>query len=347
MMAIICLAKDLEDLKERVGEIIVAYNYDGEPIYAKDIEAQGAVALIMKDAMAPNLVQTLENTPALIHGGPFANIAHGCNSLIATQMSLKLADYTITEAGFGGDLGAEKFFNIKSRFGGLQPDATVIVATIRALKYQGGMAQDKLETEDMDRLEEGFANLEKHIENMEKYGVPAVVAVNKFPTDTDKELDYVIDRCKELGVEAVLSEVWAKGGDGAIEMAEAVVDICENKESNFKPLYDVEDSIKEKIETIAKEMYGADGVDFSKKCEREIANLEKLGLEKMPICMAKTQYSFSDDPKLLGRPEGFRITVREIRVSKGAGFLVALTGDVMTMPGLPKKPAANNIDIMP
>jgi len=347
IMAIFCLAKDLEDLKERVGEIIVAYNYDGEPIYAKDIEAQGAVALIMKDAMAPNLVQTLENTPALIHGGPFANIAHGCNSLIATQMSLKLADYTITEAGFGGDLGAEKFFNIKSRFGGLQPDATVIVATIRALKYQGGMAQDKLETEDMDRLEEGFANLEKHIENMEKYGVPAVVAVNKFPTDTDKELDYVIDRCKELGVEAVLSEVWAKGGDGAIEMAEAVVDICENKESNFKPLYDVEDSIKEKIETIAKEMYGADGVDFSKKCEREIANLEKLGLDKMPICMAKTQYSFSDDPKLLGRPEGFRITVREIRVSKGAGFLVALTGDVMTMPGLPKKPAANNIDIMP
>lgn len=347
IMAIFCLSKDLEDLKERVGEIIVAYNYDGEPIYAKDIEAQGAVALIMKDAMAPNLVQTLENTPALIHGGPFANIAHGCNSLVATQMSLKLADYTITEAGFGGDLGAEKFFNIKARFGDLKPDATVIVATVRALKYQGGMEQKDLENEDMDRLAEGFANLEKHIENMNKFGVPAIVAVNQFPTDTEKELNYVLDRCKELGAEAVLSEVWAKGGDGAIEMAEAVVKVCETKEADFKPIYDVEDSIKDKIETIAKEMYGADGVDFTAKCSREIANLEKLGLDKMPVCMAKTQYSFSDDPKLLGKPEGFRITVRDIRVSKGAGFLVALTGDIMTMPGLPKVPAANKIDILP
>lgn len=347
IMAIFCLAKDLEDLKKRVGDIIVAYKFDGSPVFARDLKAEGAVALIMKDAMSPNLVQTLENTPAIIHGGPFANIAHGCNSLIATQMSLKLAEYTITEAGFGADLGAEKFFDIKARFGGLKPDATVIVATVRALKHHGGATKEELGTENLDQLAKGFENLEKHIENVNKFGVPAVVAINRFPTDTEAELDYVLNRCKELGAEAVLSEIWAKGGDGGIEMAEAVVKVCETKESNFKPIYDVEDSIKTKIEKIAKEIYGADGVDFTKKCQKEIANIEKLGFDKMPICMAKTQYSFSDDPTLLGRPSNFRITVRDIRLSKGAGFLVALTGDIMTMPGLPKVPAANNIDILP
>ncbi len=347
IMAIFCLAHDLEDLKKRVGDIIVAYNFEGEPVTARDIKADGAVALVMKDAMAPNLVQTLENTPALIHGGPFANIAHGCNSLIATKMSLKLADYTITEAGFGADLGAEKFFNIKSRFGGLKPDATVIVATIRALKYNGGVKKEDLSNENMEALKAGFVNLEKHIENIGKFGVPAVVAINKFPTDTDAEVNFVLESCEKLGAKAVLSDIWANGGDGGIEMAEAVVEVCETKESNFKPLYDVEESIKDKIGKIAREVYGADGVDFTKKCEREIANLEKLGLDKMPICMAKTQYSLSDDPSLLGRPTGFRITVRDIRVSRGAGFLVALTGDIMTMPGLPKVPAANNIDILP
>lgn len=347
IMAIFCLADDLEDFKARVGEIIVAYKYDGSPVYVKDLKAQGAVALLMKDAMAPNLVQTLENTPAFIHGGPFANIAHGCNSIIATKLALKLADYTITEAGFGADLGAEKFFNIKARFGNLQPDATVIVATVRALKHHGGCPKDELGVENLAYLEKGFANLEKHIENVNKFGVPAIVAINKFPTDTDKELNYVIDRCKEMGIEAVLSEVWAKGGDGAVELAERLVELVETKEANFKPLYDVNESIKEKIEKIAIEIYGADGVDYTKSCEKQIANLEKLGLDKMPICMAKTQYSLSDDPTLLARPEGFRITVRDIRVSNGAGFLVALTGDIMTMPGLPKVPAANKIDILP
>lgn len=347
IMAIFCLADDLEDFKARVGEIIVAYKYDGSPVYVKDLKAQGAVALLMKDAMAPNLVQTLENTPAFIHGGPFANIAHGCNSIIATKLALKLADYTITEAGFGADLGAEKFFNIKARFGNLQPDAAVIVATVRALKHHGGCPKDELGVENLAYLEKGFANLEKHIENVNKFGVPAIVAINKFPTDTDKELNYVIDRCKEMGIEAVLSEVWAKGGDGAVELAERLVELVETKEANFKPLYDVNESIKEKIEKIAIEIYGADGVDYTKSCEKQIANLEKLGLDKMPICMAKTQYSLSDDPTLLARPEGFRITVRDIRVSNGAGFLVALTGDIMTMPGLPKVPAANKIDILP
>lgn len=347
IMAIFCLAHDLEDLKERVSQIIVAYNTDGEPVTAGDLEAEGAVALIMKDAMAPNLVQTLENTPALIHGGPFANIAHGCNSLIATQMGLKLADYTITEAGFGADLGAEKFFNIASRFGDLKPDAAVIVATVKALKYNGGVKKADLNEENIEALKEGFANLEKHIENIKKFGVPAIVALNKFPTDTEAEVNYVLEKCEELGAKGVLSDVWANGGDGGVEMAEAVVEVCENQESNFKVLYDVESSIKEKIETIAKEIYGADGVDFTKKMEKEIANLEKLGLDKMPVCMAKTQYSLSDDPTLLGRPTGFRITVSEIRVAKGAGFLVVLTGNVMTMPGLPKVPAANKMDILP
>ncbi|NLN14915.1 MAG: formate--tetrahydrofolate ligase [Tissierellia bacterium] len=347
IMAIFCLADDLEDFKARVGEIIVAYKYDGSPVYVKDLKAQGAVALLMKDAMAPNLVQTLENTPAFIHGGPFANIAHGCNSIIATKLALKLADYTITEAGFGADLGAEKFFNIKARFGNLQPDAAVIVATVRALKHHGGCPKDELGVENLAYLEKGFANLEKHIENVNKFGVPVIVAINKFPTDTDKELNYVIDRCKEMVIEAVLSEVWAKGGDGAVELAERLVELVETKEANFKPLYDVNESIKEKIEKIAIEIYGADGVDYTKSCEKQIANLEKLGLDKMPICMAKTQYSLSDDPTLLARPEGFRITVRDIRVSNGAGFLVALTGDIMTMPGLPKVPAANKLDILP
>ncbi len=347
IMAIFCLAKDLEDLKARVGEIIIAYNFDNEPVYVKDIKAQGAVALVMKDAMAPNLVQTLENTPAIIHGGPFANIAHGCNSLVATQMSLKLAEYTVTEAGFGADLGAEKFFDIKARFGNLKPNAVVIVATVRALKHHGGATKEQLGVENLEQLAVGFENLEKHIENVNKFGVPAIVAVNKFPTDTEAELNYVLDKCKELGAEAVLSEVWGKGGDGAIEMAEAVVNVCETKEANFSPLYDTDESIPAKIEKIAKEIYGADGVNYSKKAAKEISNLENLGLDKMPICMAKTQYSFSDDPTLLGRPEGFTITIRDIRVSKGAGFLVALTGEIMTMPGLPKVPAANNIDILP
>lgn len=347
IMAIFCLAHDLADLKERVGDIIVAYNKDGQPVTARDLDAEGAVALIMKDAMAPNLVQTLENTPALIHGGPFANIAHGCNSLIATKMALKLADYTITEAGFGADLGAEKFYNIASRFGDLKPDATVIVATVRALKYNGGVKKENLETENLDALKEGIANLEKHIENVNKFGVPAVVAINKFPTDTEAEVQFVLETIEKLGARGVISDVWANGGDGGAEMAKAVVDVCENKESNFEVLYDVEDSIEEKIGTIAREIYGADGVDFTKKCRKEIESIEELGLDKMPICMAKTQYSLTDDPTVLGRPEGFRITVRDIRVSKGAGFLVALTGDVMTMPGLPKVPAANKMDILP
>jgi len=347
IMAIFCLAKDLEDLKARVGNIIVAYTYDGKPVFAKDLKAEGAVALLMKDAVNPNLVQTLENTPAFIHGGPFANIAHGCNSILATKLGLKLAEYTVTEAGFGADLGAEKFFDIKSRFAGLKPDAAVIVATVRALKYNGGLKKDELGTENLDALARGFENLEKHIENVNKFGVPAVVAINNFPTDTEAEVNYVLERCRALGAEAVLSEVWAKGGEGGIELAKAVVKVCETKESNFAPLYDVEDSIKAKIEKIAKEVYGADGVDFTKACEKQIAEIEKLGFDKMPICMAKTQYSLSDDPTLLGRPRGFRVTVREVKVSRGAGFLVALTGEIMTMPGLPKVPAANNIDILP
>lgn len=347
IMAIFCLASDLEDLKARVGEIIVAYKYDGSPVFVKDLNAQGAVALLMRDAMNPNLVQTLENTPALIHGGPFANIAHGCNSLIATKMSLKLAEYTITEAGFGADLGAEKFFDIKSRFGGLKPDAAVIVATVRALKHHGGAKKEELGTENLDQLARGFENLEKHIENVNKFGVPAIVAINKFPTDTEAELNLVLERCKALGAEAVLSEVWGKGGEGGVEMAKKVVEVVEGKDPNFKYLYDANESIKTKLEKIAKEVYGADGVEFTKSCEKQIANIEKLGFDKMPICMAKTQYSLSDDPTLIGRPKGFNITVREIRVSRGAGFLVALTGEIMTMPGLPKVPAANNIDILP
>ena len=347
IMAIFCLADSLENLKERVSKIVVAYKFDGSPVLVKDLQAQGAVALLMRDAMNPNLVQTLENTPALIHGGPFANIAHGCNSMSATKMALKLAEYTITEAGFGADLGAEKFFDIKARFGDLKPDATVIVATVRALKHHGGAKKEELGTENLDQLARGFENLEKHIENVKKFGVPAIVAINKFPTDTQAELDFVLSRCKELGADAVLSEVWGKGGDGGIELAKKVVEVSETKKANFKPLYEVEDSIQAKIEKIAKEIYGADGVDFTSSCQKQIKDIAKLGFDKMPICMAKTQYSFSDDPTLLGKPVGFRITVREIKISAGAGFLVALTGDVMTMPGLPKVPAANSIDILP
>ena len=346
IMAIFCLATDLEDFKNRVGDIIVAYTYDNNPVYARDIKAPGAVALLMKDALEPNLVQTLENTPAIIHGGPFANIAHGCNSILATQMALKLADYTITEAGFGADLGAEKFFDIKARFGGLKPDATVIVATVRALKYNGGVKKADLNEENLDALAKGISNLEKHIENIGKFGVPAIVAINAFPTDTEAELSLVREKCEQLGADVVLSEVWAKGGKGGVEMAEAVVRVCEEKESNFKPIYDVNESIEKKIETIAKEVYGADGVDFTSKAKKQIEKIVEIGEDKMPICMAKTQYSLSDDPTLLGRPSGFKITVREVKVSAGAGFLVALTGDIMTMPGLPKVPAANNMDIL-
>lgn len=347
IMAIFGLVNNLEELKEKMGNIIVAYTYDNEPVFARDLEAAGAMALLMKDAMAPNLVQTLEGTPALIHGGPFANIAHGCNTIIATKMSLKLADYTITEAGFGADLGAEKFFNIKCRIANLKPDAAVVVATVKALKHHGGVKKDKLGEENLEALAAGFENLEKHLENVSKYGIPAVVAINKFPTDTDAELNFIKEKCKELGSEAILTEVWGKGGEGGEELAKRVVEIVENRESNFKVLYDENSSIREKIETIAKEMYGADGVDFTKSCEKQIATIEKLGFDKLPICMAKTQYSFSDDPTLLGRPKGFRITVRDIKVSRGAGFLVALTGEVMTMPGLPKVPAANHMDILP
>ncbi|WP_422486075.1 formate--tetrahydrofolate ligase [Gudongella sp. DL1XJH-153] len=346
IMAIFCLAEDLEDLKKRVSEVIVAYKFDGSPVYAKDLNAQGAVALLLRDAIAPNLVQTLENTPALIHGGPFANIAHGCNSMLATKLGLKVADYTVTEAGFGADLGAEKFFDIKARFGNLKPDAAVIVATVRALKHHGGAKKDELGTENLDYLSKGFKNLEKHIENVKKFGVPAVVAVNNFPTDTQAELDFVLNKCEELGATAVLSEVWAKGGEGGVALAKKVVEVVEKGEANFKPLYDVNDTITEKIETIAREVYGADGVDYSNKCLKQIGEIARLGFDKMPICMAKTQYSLSDDPLLLGRPEGFRITVKDIKVSKGAGFLVALTGDIMTMPGLPKVPSADSIDIL-
>ena len=345
IMAILALANDLEDLKKRLGNILVAYNYDGEPVYARDLKAEGSLTLLLKDAIEPNLVQTLENTPAFIHCGPFANIAHGCNSVLATKMSLKLAEYTVTEAGFGADLGAEKFFDIKCRFADLKPDAAVIVATVRALKLHGGVSKTELNEENLEALEAGFENLEKHIENVKSYGVPAVVAINHFPTDTEKELELVFDKCEELGVEVVHSEVWAKGGEGGIELAKKVVEVVENTPSKFKVLYDENSTIVDKIEKISKEIYGADGVDFTQKARKDIEQIEKLNLDKMPICMAKTQYSLSDNPQLLGRPEEFRITVREIKISAGAKFLVALTGDVMTMPGLPKVPAANNMDI--
>ncbi|MCT4594766.1 MAG: formate--tetrahydrofolate ligase [Anaeromicrobium sp.] len=346
IMAILCLADGMNDLKERLSRMIIGYTYDNEPVTAGQLESTGALTLLLRDAIKPNLVQTLENTPAIIHGGPFANIAHGCNSVMATKMGLKIADYVVTEAGFGADLGAEKFFNIKCRYAGLNPSAVVIVATVRALKNHGGVGKAKLSEVNMKALAHGFENLEKQIENVKKFGVPAVVALNEFPTDTKEELDFVEGRCKELGVNVVLSQVWAKGGDGGTILAKKVVELVEEEKANFKPLYSLDLSIKEKIETIAKEIYGADGVDFTSKASKEIEKYERIGLEKLPICMAKTQYSLSDDPKLLGRPKGFRITVSSIRASVGAGFLVVLTGNVMTMPGLPKVPAANKMDLL-
>lgn len=345
IMAILCLATSLDDLKERIFKIIVAYNYDNQPITAGDLQATGSLTVLLKDAIKPNIVQTLENTLAFIHGGPFANIAHGCNSVMATKLALKLADYVVTEAGFGADLGAEKFFDIKCRFADLKPDCAVIVATVRALKNHGGIEKQYLNEENLQALEKGYENLEKHIENVKKYGVPVIVAINEFPTDTEKELNLFYEKCAKQGVEVVLSKVWANGGEGGTKLAEKVVETIENRPSKFKPIYDVEESIKEKIGKIAKEIYGADGVDYSKEAEKQIKELEMLKLDKMPICMAKTQYSFSDDPKLLARPRGFRITINEIKVSAGAKFIVVLTGNIMTMPGLPKIPAANNIDI--
>ena len=346
IMAILCLATDIEDLKARLSRMVVAYNSKGEAVTAGDLQATGAMALLLKDAIKPNLVQTLENTPAIIHGGPFANIAHGCNSVMATQTALKLGDYVVTEAGFGADLGAEKFFDIKCRYAGLKPDVAVIVATVRALKMNGGVAKDNLAEENLDALKAGSANLLRHLDNVAKYGVPAVVAINRFPTDTEAELELLRDLCKEKGIDVVLSEVFAKGGEGGMELAKEVINICENQKSDFHTLYDVNDSIEDKMNTIATEIYGADGVDFTADALKQVRELEKLGLDRLPICVAKTQYSFTDDPKKLGAPKNFRITVREVKVSAGAGFIVALTGSILTMPGLPKVPAANGMDIL-
>ena len=344
MMAILCLASDLEDMKKRLGEIVVAYSRDGRAIRAEELNVTGALTLLFKDAIKPNLVQSLEGTPALIHGGPFANIAHGCNSVMATKFALKFADIAITEAGFGADLGAEKFLDIKCRFAGIHPDAVVIVATVRALKMHGGVPKTELGKVDMAALEKGLANLTKHIENVHKFGLPAVVAINAFPTDTKEELDFVEEKCNALGASVALSQVWAKGGEGGVELAEKVLEAMKQP-ADFHYMYEVEQSIPEKIEAIAKAIYGADGVDFTAPAKKQLAEIEALGLDKMPICMAKTQYSLSDDATKLGRPEGFRITVKELRISAGAGFIVALTGNILTMPGLPKKPAAENMDI--
>ncbi len=344
MMAILCLASDLDDMKARIGKIIVGYTYKNEPITAAALNVTGALTLLFKDAIKPNLVQTLENTPAFVHGGPFANIAHGCNSVMATKFALKLADICVTEAGFGADLGAEKFLDIKCRFAGIKPDAVVIVATVRALKMHGGVPKAELVGENMPALEKGLANLTKHIENMQKFGLPAIVAINAFPTDTIEELEFVRQKCVELGAEVALSEVWAKGGQGGLELAQKVIAACE-QQNQFNYIYDVNASIKDKISTIAREIYGAEGVSYTAQTEKTINELTGLGFDKTPICMAKTQYSLSDDMTQLGRPTGFTITVREIRVAAGAGFLVALTGAVMTMPGLPKRPAAEKMDI--
>ncbi|GAQ25195.1 formate--tetrahydrofolate ligase [Tepidanaerobacter syntrophicus] len=346
IMAVFCLATDMEDLKNRLGRIIIGYTYDGKPVTAKDLKAHGAMTALLKDAFKPNLVQTLEGTPAFVHGGPFANIAHGCNSIIATKMALKLADYVVTEAGFGADLGAEKFLDIKCRTAGIKPDAVVIVATVRALKYNGGVSKEDLSKENLDALKKGLPNLLKHVENItKKYKIPAVVAINKFPTDTENELKLVQEECNNLGVNAVLSEVWAKGGEGGIELAKEVVRIIDEGKNEFKPIYDLDIGIADKITTIAKEIYGADGVEFAPAALKEIDNLEKLGFRNVPVCIAKTQYSLTDNPKILGRPTGFKINVRNVKISAGAGFVVALTGDIMTMPGLPKRPAAENIDV--
>lgn len=345
VMAILCLADSLMNMKERFSRIVVAYTYDGKPVTAADLEAQGSMTLLMKDAIKPNLVQTLENTPAFVHGGPFANIAHGCNSLTATKTALKLADYVVTEAGFGADLGAEKFFDLKCRFGNLKPAVTVIVATVRALKMHGGVPKTELGSENMEALAKGFENLQKHIENVAKFGVPAVVAINAFPTDTAKELQFVYDKCRELGAEVALSEVWAKGGEGGKELAQKVLATIEQKPANFKVLYDTELPIKDKIAKIATEVYGARGVMYTADAEKSIAKFTEMGYGNLPICMAKTQYSLTDDQTKIGRPTDFDITVREVRLSAGAGFLVCITGAIMTMPGLPKRPAACSIDI--
>lgn len=345
VMAILCLARDLEDLKARLGNILVAYNHAGEPIYARDLKAQGAMAALLRDASLPNLVQTLENTPCIMHGGPFANIAHGCNSVRATRLALKLADYVITEAGFGADLGAEKFFDIKCRMAGLKPDCAVLVATVRALKYNGGVPKNELQSENLAALQAGIVNLKAHIENLKKFGVPVVVAINRFHTDSDAELAFIADTCRELGAEYALSEVFANGGEGGIALAEKVLQTMDSKTSNFRVLYPSDASIQEKIETVAKEIYGADGVDFAPAALRSIAEIEGLGYREIPVCIAKTQYSLSDDPKKLGRPSGFTVSIRDVALSAGAGFAVAYAGDIMTMPGLPARPAAEGIDV--
>ncbi len=345
IMAILCLATDIEDLKTRLGNILVAYTLDNQPVYARDLNAVGSMAALLKDAIKPNLVQTLENTPAIMHGGPFANIAHGCNSVTATKLALKLADYCITEAGFGADLGAEKFLDIKCRYAGLKPDCIVVVATIRALKYNGGVARADLQNENVDALKAGIVNLKTHIENMKKYNVPVVVAINKFHTDTDAEVAYIKEFCEEMQVPVSLAEVFAKGGEGGMDLAEKVCAVIDEGKANFAPIYDEKLSIKEKLNTIAKEIYRADGVIFTAVAEKAIKDIEALGQDKLPVCVAKTQYSLSDDPTKLGKPKNFTMTVREVKLSAGAGFIVALTGDIMTMPGLPKVPAAYKIDV--
>ena len=346
IMAILCLASDMEDLKERLGKIVVAYNFAGEPVTAKDLGGVGSMAALLKDALKPNLIQTLENTPAIVHGGPFANIAHGCNSVRATKTALKIADYCITEAGFGADLGAEKFLDIKCRMAGLKPDAIVLVATVRALKYNGGVPKDQLSAENLDALKKGIVNLEKHIENLQKYDVPVVVTLNAFVTDTEAETSFVKDFCISRGCSFALSEVWEKGGEGGVELAKTLLETLETKESHYHPLYKDELSLEEKIETIAKEIYGADGVNYSSTAKTPLEKLTKLGFANMPVCIAKTQYSLSDDPTLLGRPTNYNIEVRECYVSAGAGFVVVITGQIMTMPGLPKAPAALGIDVV-
>lgn len=345
VMAILCLSNDLKDLKEKLGKIIVAYNRKGEPVTAKDLNAQGAMAALLKDAIKPNLVQTLEHTPAFIHGGPFANIAHGCNSIIATKLALKYSDYVVTEAGFGADLGAEKFLDIKCRFAGLNPNAVVVVVTVRALKMHGGLAKTELGNEDLVALEKGLPNLLKHVENMQNlFGIPCVVAINKFPLDTDAEIKLIETKCKELGVNVVLSDVWAKGGEGAIDLAHEVVRLAEN-DKPINQIYDIEDSLEEKLNKIVQKVYGGSGITFSPGVKKKIKTIEELGFRNVPICMAKTQYSFSDDKNKVGRPEGFKVNIKNIKIAAGAGFAVAYSGDIMTMPGLPKVPAANNIDI--
>lgn len=344
IMAILCLSNDLADCKRRLGNILVAYNFKGEPVFARDLGVEGAMAAVLRDALKPNLVQTLENTPVLVHGGPFANIAHGCNSVTATRLALKLGDYCITEAGFGSDLGAEKFFDIKCRSAKLTPSAVVVVATLRALKYNGGVPKDKTAEENTEALSRGLVNLGAHVENMKKYGIPVIVAINRFLTDTDAEIAVLADFCKTLGVEYSLSEVFAKGGEGGTDLAKKIVAACEQP-SEFRYLYDEKLPIKDKIETIAKEIYGADGVDYTTQAEKQIKEIEALSQDKLPVCIAKTQYSLSDNPALLGRPKNFRITVKSLSLSSGAGFIVALTGDIMTMPGLPKSPAAYRIDV--